>query len=169
MTNLNPTLDFQILETYDPRIISVIDNSNWGAIENKPAIMQVTIPGYEDCIVYNFEKGRVNIYNSVNLRVNCPTGNCDGIVLIDLPDGIYTFTLVGSPDTYSVTKKFLKTSSIQLELDAIYLTTDSYEQVEQVEQYLRLAEAALRQGNIEIASVMFQKASKKIANLKQCC
>lgn len=170
----NPNLDFQVVPTYDPRLIVVYDNSSWGMILEKPSIMEVTIPGYSNTVVHYFEKNRVNTFNSVNLRMNCPSGDCDeNTELIQLPDGIYKFKLIGSPDTYNISKYYLKTSGLQLELDSLYIlkaTDESYfTKIQKIEYTIKYAEAALRLGNIALSSVLYKKAKEEVDNLKESC
>ena len=40
---------------------------------------------------------------------------------MNLPDGVYTITVKGSPDTYKLTKLWLKTDNTQLELDKLFI------------------------------------------------
>jgi hypothetical protein len=117
-----PILDFQILQSFDPRVILVADNSIWEHISNKPAIIEIITPGAEEAIVHYFEKNKINSFNSVNLFLNCPGDDCgcDGNGFEYLPDGVYSITIKGSPDTYTICKKHLQTAKTRLRLDKQY-------------------------------------------------
>ena len=173
-TNLNPILDFQIVPTYDPRLIIVYDNSYWASIADKPSIMEVTLPGYTNSVVHYFEKNQVNTFNSINLNMNCPSGDCnEDFELNNLPDGIYHLKLIGSPDTYNISKYYLKTSSLQLDIDSLYIMKADdekvFDKIQKIESIIKYAEAALRKGNINLSSVLYKKAKKEVDRLKENC
>ena len=109
-------LDFQILNTGDPKLLVVMDASVWGFIEDKPSIIEITPPGTTNTITYNFVKGKNNVFNSSNLLIS-PVGTYN-----DLVDGIYRVSLKGSPDSFCVHRDFLKTDKVRNELANIYVS-----------------------------------------------
>ena len=109
-------LDFQVLSTGDPKILAIVDTSVWGFIEDKPAIIEIITPGTTSPKVYNFVKGKSNIFNSSNLLLS-PVGEYN-----DLVDGIYRISVKGSPDTNCKHRDFLKTDKVRKELAEIYVS-----------------------------------------------
>jgi hypothetical protein len=169
-------IDFQILDTKDPRVILVADNSYWRHIEDKPSIIEVTLPADTEPVVYNFKKNRINSFNSSNLMLNCTEG-CEDVELIDLPDGIYIITLKGSPDTFNKTKKYFKSDKIELELDKIYinlrlecekLNTEASDKIDKINLLLRATSAHVRFDNICKANETYQLAKEIMEELKNC-
>lgn len=169
-------LDFQILYTYDPRLIIVADTSMWGHIENKPSIIEIVVPGAKTPIVKYFEKGKNNVFNSVNLEQGCKTpSNCDELLFLD--DGVYKITLKGSPDTFYVEKYYMHTASTQLKLDELYvkmnLVCDNVssavkKDIEEIEFLIKSAEANTRLANITDAQSLLFKAQGKLERLSEC-
>ena len=172
---MKPILDFQVLNTYDPRILMLADSSVWEHIGDKPAIIEITLPGESEPITHYFQKNSVNNFNSINLLVNCglPCG-CEDLSHNNLPDGIYTITLKGSPDTFNVTKKYLRTNNTQLEIDKMFLSQSlscsqiNYklkEKVSELNFLLLAAEANTRLDQMTEAYELLMKVQKEI---KKC-
>ena len=176
-------LDFQIYDSNDPKQIIILDASYWAHIVDKPAILEVKIPGDEDIVTLFFDKARVTILNSLNLRLNCVT--CTSAETIDLPDGVYEITLKGSPDKFRKTKLYLKTTSLQGKLDDMivkaydpkhgYCSESSINpEIEKLLRYqnlIRVAESLVRQGyKCEAQEIIFKIHDflKKYKNCKKC-
>lgn len=142
-SSLNPVIDFQILETKDPKVLMVADNSNWGAIENEPSIIEITPPNKETFVTYYFGKHKVNSFNSSLLNLS------ESGELCDLPDGIYRITVKGSPSTkYCVHKDYLKTDKLTIDLYSLMASLGDHcdeisldKREELVEQFLILKTA----------------------------
>lgn len=118
-------IDFQILDTGDPRVLMIADNSVWGRIDNKTKIIEIVLPGGDpskdgDVVTHYYQAHQINAFNSFSLGITCDT-TCDAEYM-NLPDGVYTITVKGSPDTYKLTKLWLKTDNTQLELDKLFIT-----------------------------------------------
>lgn len=167
-------IDFSILPLVDPYKIVVADTSDWGHIEDKPAIIEILMPGEENPITHYFDKRAVNIFNSYNLGLNCE--GC-GEDLHELPDGIYHFTVKGSPDKYNRTRQFLRTFSTQVDFDEIVAGLDLtcnkipkeiHELVGKIRLFLSSAESNTRLGNYCKAQESLFKAQKLIGKLKGC-
>jgi hypothetical protein len=162
-------IDFHILPLPDPRILAIVDASIWKHLENKPAIIEITLPGETEPIVHFFEKGKVSIFNSINLLVNCglPCG-CDEEQYNNLPDGIYTITVKGSTnEKFTHTVKYLRTTEISLELDKMYLkesikcgelSSNLRGKIEEIEFLLKAAQANTRLSQIQDAQELYLKA-----------
>jgi hypothetical protein len=165
-------IDFSVQS--NPYYLKVCDLSNWGLIVNDPAIIDITLPGYTDCVTKYFDKGKVNIFNSILLEVNCCDGSPDA-ENVTLPDGIYTIKVTGSPSTYSKTYKYLKTDLFDMEVDRIYIDnlnsrnrTDLIKTLTQIEFLVKSAGAHLRWDDIEMAGMLFQQAQDMVEDLKNC-
>jgi sulfur relay (sulfurtransferase) DsrF/TusC family protein len=170
------SIDFQILYTYDPRVIIVADTSMWGHIEDKPSIIEITVPGSKTAIVKYFEKGTHNVFNSINLEQSCKAP-CDCEELMFLDDGVYKITIKGSPDTFYNTKYYMHTASTQLKLDELYVKANlaceninpqTRKDIEEIEFLLKSAEANTRLSNITDAQALLFKAQGKLERMEGC-
>lgn len=168
-------IDFQIVDTDDPLCLIVADSSYWQLIEGKPAIIEITIPGASDPVTNTFQKNSLNIFNSINLGLTCP--NCDDASLTELPDGVYTIVVKGSPDSFQKEKCYLRTTLLRLELDKIYIkanlldrttSKDLIEKLNMINLLIRAAEANLRYGNLrETQQIMFE-INYLVEKIKRC-
>lgn len=170
-------IDFFIFSMYDPKVLLVSDNSTWLHIEDKPAIIEIKIPGSGRVITYNFLKGGVNSFNSNNLKLTCLSGDCSDAEYSDLPDGIYTITVKGSPDTFQATKYHLKTDRIQQRIDKVLIDmgfeydktkTKLRDSVIDIQMVLQIAGAYTRKGDANTAQVYFDTAYTDLTNLENC-
>lgn len=167
-------IDFQVLDTYDPFTFSVADYSNWAHIVDKPAIIEITLPGCSDVVTHYFQKGSINIFNSLNLGLNC--SDC-GDELVELDDGIYELTLKGSPDSFNKTRKFLRTVCTELELDKLFINTNLLcdnnsgliEKLFEIKFYLEAAKSNVRYDNICQSQELLFKAQEMIEKLSHKC
>ena len=160
----NINLDFQVLGTWDPKILVVIDTSVWGFIEDKPAIIEIVIPGSTQVRTYN-------VFNSSNLLIS-PVGEYK-----DLADGIYRISVKGSPDTNCIHRDFLKTDKIRTEIAQIY-TSLGYNNDEEtkkkkttIQNYdllIRAAEYSVTIGKLKKGMNYFKKAVQYIKDYNEC-
>lgn len=168
-------IDFDVVDTNDPFKLLVADSSYWQLIEGKPSIIEITTPGASEPVVNTFEKKTINIFNSINLGLSCPT--CDDITLNELPDGIYTITVKASPDNFNKERCYLRTTKLRLEIDKIYIkaslldkvtSADLIEKLNWINLLLRAAEANLRYGNLrETQQIMFE-IQAIVEKVKRC-
>lgn len=170
-------IDFIVFTAYDPKVLLVSDNSNWLHIENEPAIIEITFPGSTKPLVFNFQKNAVNSFNSHNLQLTCLTGNCDGEDYIDLPDGIYTITVKGSPDTFNATKYHLKTDRFQIAMDQLLVQmgfdynprkAPQRKKIDEVSFLKKVAEAHIRRQDVGKAKTFFDQAQQELKRLQDC-
>lgn len=169
-------IDFQVLDTNDPRVILIADNSIWGHIEDKPTIIEITVAGESSPKVHYFKQKQLNSINSYHLGLSCPN-ECGEMEFTDIPDGIYTITVKGSPDKYFKTRKYLRTVLTRLELDKLYINLnlfckeknmDLYNLLIDIDLMLKSAEANVRHDNIAKAQELFFKAQALIQKAKGC-
>lgn len=170
-------IDFHVFSVYDPKTLVVTDNSNWLHIESEPSIIEVTFPGSTKPLVFNFLKNSVNTFNSHTLLLTCITGNCNEETYIDLPDGIYTITLKGSPDTFQTTKYHLKTDRLQMKQDDLLTQigfdyhidkADERKRIEEVDFLRKVAQAHIRRENVGEAKRFFDLATEQLKRLEEC-
>lgn len=166
-----PIIDFNIYESDDPKIIILADNSQWKILETKPAVIKIILPGSSKEIIHTWIKHRVNVLNSTNLQLSCLESCVDNQDLIDLPDGVYQFILEGSPTSYNKKRYYLKTDTIRLEIDEMYVRANiEYsvvdknlrERLSNIEFMLKSSEAFTRRGDFVMADKCFREVQKLI-------
>lgn len=172
-------IDFQIYDSRDPKAFILLDTSEWLYIKDKPAIIEVIVPGEKNPAVRYLSKNAVNILNASHLNLICETcdeKNSD----IELPDGIYDITIKGSPDTFRKNRKYLRTTKTQLDLDNLFiqLSLECYNndsdikakinKVNEIQLLLKSAEANVRYGNNSVAQDLLFKAQDIIKKSKKC-
>lgn len=113
-------INFTIIPDYDPTTLIVGDLSDWKGAENLPATICITPPGSTKSINNTFQKHRLNIFNSVNLGLQC-IKECEEQDYADLQDGVWTLVLKSGYEGLEKTVYYLKTDRFQLELDKIYV------------------------------------------------
>ena len=113
-------LSFQVLETRDPKVLQVLDESEWGLLEDRKAIIEITTPGMSDPVTLFLGKNQVNTFTSLTLGLNCFNYDDCNVKYLDLPDGIYDIKIIGSPSTYNFSRKYLKTDLIRRRLDRLW-------------------------------------------------
>jgi hypothetical protein len=154
-------LDFQALSAGDPKVLVIMDTSVWGAIEDKPSIIEITVPGSTKVRTYNFIKGKSNVFNSSNLLIS-PVGEYK-----ELADGLYKIKLKGSPDSYCKERGFLKTDKIRLLIGDLYL--EDYFACEDIKdnkiKVLRDIKLDLDAAEIQAAKGNIKEASKGLASV----
>lgn len=171
-------LDFQVLINADPKRLFIADSSEWLHLESKPAIIEIVLPGYDTPVINYFDKRKINIFNSLNLGINCPDCLTDkNLELIDLPDGIYHITLKGSPDSFQNSRYYLRTNLLDLEVDKLYLDNiniDGYinpsisNLFDKIMVLKRGAESHTRLNNIQFASENINVIRNLIKEIKGC-
>lgn len=166
------SIDFNI--TSDLYWIRVADYSLWGVIDEQPSIINVTLPGYSNPIVKYFDKYKTNGFNSLVLEINCKQ-DCGDVELVTLPDGIYTFEVVGSPSKYSKKRYYLKTDQLQFDMDKIIISAISakkYFSLEptlvEIDMLIKGAHSNLRYDRIKEASMLYEQARRQIDKLLDC-
>jgi hypothetical protein len=166
-------IDFEI--TSDLYWLKITDRSSWGLIKDKPAVIEITRPGFASSVAKYFDKGVVSIYNSLLLEGNCvDCNNQDGV---PLSDGIYVIKLKGSPSTYSKELKYLKTDDLRMRVDRLYINgiksdspfkIDFAEKLLEIETLIKGAEANLRYDKETEAGKLYELASNKTDQLINC-
>lgn len=168
----NIKLDFEVVGTNNPKVLRVVDESEWGILANRPAVIEVKGPDMESVVSYYLGKNQLNIFTSVTLGYTC-----DKYEYENLPDGVYEITIKGSPSTYTFTRHYLKTDILRLNIDKVwartnvlcdYVDDDLIEKIKKVEYIVAVAEANMRLGNIETAEELIEKANKLLYIINNC-
>jgi hypothetical protein len=164
----NVVINFQIYPTYDPKAILVADQSQWAGMYTREAIMEIVLPGHDEPQTLYWAKEKVNTYNSHILGISCAE-NCEP-VFIDLPDGVYSFTLKAA-DGSERQRSYLKTDIMRNNIDRMYITHalmcsegDNMlkDNIRKAEFYLTSAAASMRLGNMIQSNEFYRLASKII-------
>lgn len=174
-------VDFQVYDSKDPKSFIVIDTSNWEHIQDKPSIIEITIPGDEHPVTNYYTKRctscGVNVFDSYSLGLMCE--GC-GEEKIELPDGIYDITVKGSPDKFRKSKAYLRTTKLQLELDQLYIDLSlecfnneeelqkKIDRLNKIQLLIKAAEANVRYDHRCVAHDLFTKAYELLGKAKKC-
>lgn len=175
VSQLIPRIDFLVLDTYDIRVLLIVDNSNWQHLSEESSYIDITTPGRKNAVTHFFRKEKINIYNSNLLELSCE--DCpDG--LGDLPDGIYEIEVYACEgDKFSEKKYYLRTVKALLRLDQVLINMalncclpdkavmDRYLEIELL---LKSAHANLRDGNIKQTSCEYEKAVELLDDFETC-
>lgn len=169
-------LDFQVPDSGNPKMLFVWDFSKWRVIENMPSYIEITLPGARNPVIRNFDKNKMNGYNSLSLGVSCHV-DCEEN-LQDLQDGVYEICVKGGKDgTYTKHKYFLKTDKFQLELDKVWVRLGlDYKLSDEktilaifkIKALLEAAKAATKVGKIPQANEYFITANELLEKYKEC-
>ena len=171
------TVDFYVFSEYDPKVLLVGDNSNWLHIKDNPAIIEILLPGSSKPIIFTYLKNGINSFNSHNLKITCLKGDCTEEEFSDLPDGIYTITVKGSPSTFFKTKYHLKTDRLNQVIDKNLIDLGFYFDENKVNQrdellnikvYLMQAEAYIRREDIQMAKKFYDLAKVEVERFDAC-
>lgn len=169
-------IDFLVITDYDPKLIIVGDISEWFNAENLPSTICITPPGGTKSINNNFVKHKLNIFNSVNLGLDC-LQECEEQEKSDLSDGVYTINVKSGFVGVEKTRYLLKTDKFQMQLDKVYVKTglefnknDSKfrEDLMNIDFLKKTAEAWTRQGNFVNASRDFKEAQNLLRKYTDC-
>lgn len=168
---MTPVIDFLIIDQTDPRVLIIDDNSIWGSIEDEASAIEITLPGSSKPKWFYFRKCERNIFNSLNLDIQCAPEGDSCWEYDNLPDGIYTIKLMGTPPEINKEKQYLRTSATRAELDGLWVGLDltrgelgkaKADKLVEIDMLLTSAEANVRQGFNKDGVELFNKALKKI-------
>lgn len=169
-------VNFTIIPDYDPTTLIVGDLSQWKGAENLPATICIIPPGSTKSINTIFQKHRLNIFNSVNLGLQC-VKECEEQVYTDLPDGIWTITIKSGYEGIEKTLYYLKTDRFQLELDKVYVRAgldfdmnqkQFREDLQDIHFLVNSAHAQVRVGDYAKANRDFTEAQMLLKKYMEC-
>lgn len=171
MSDLNPNISFQVLETKDPDTLMVADTSNWGAIVGKESIIEISTPNSSKVKTFYFDKGKINIFNSSLLGTST-----EGIICA-LPDGVYTIKVIGSPDSFYECKDYLKNDSTKLKLykelcalgsDCDEISDEKRDEIVQQFLNVEISEACAATGDMKGAAETLKKVNEDLTKMDEC-
>lgn len=174
----NISIDFQIVDTGDPRVLMIADNSVWAQIANQPKVVEITTPGGDpdkDFVSHYFQPNQINSFNSETLGLSC-SDECS-VELNPLPDGVYTIVLKGSPDKFRMKRRYLKLDSTQLELDKLFIAYFNSckennkcfkDVITDIQMLLDGAKASVRFEDVCKAQELLFRAQELIERVKRC-
>lgn len=176
MSDLSVKINFLIASENDPFSIVIRDTSNWGVAQGQPAYLQVTPPGSTKSVSLNFAKESITILNSVNLGLSCYIQGCDDQDYQELYDGIWEICLLSSYQDLNKKRFYLKTDSLRLELDKIYIragldydpNSEVIKALRKVEFLITSAEVYIRRGDTVKAKTAFDEAVKLTEQYSKC-
>lgn len=159
-------LDFDITSTI--YLLHVEDLSCWGLIQDKPAVISITLPGSTYPVKDYFDKDKKNSFDASTLGLSCQ--GCDDQIL--LPDGIYEIKLEGSPSTFFQSKLYLKTDELKMKIDKAWISNmkSQKSQDKLVEALLLIqgAESHIRYEMEKEAKNLYDQALKIVTKLSGC-
>ncbi len=177
MRNIDIKIDFNVIETDNHKTLLIADNSNWSVIESEPSIIEITLPGMRNPVVNYFDKKSINNFNSVNLNLSCVGGGCDELEWTELPDGVYTICVKGSPSKFQETKNYFRTNKIRERFDLLIINSNigcegsskvDFKEILDIDMLIKSTEANTRFGDINSASKDYQLASKMLDKYSKC-
>jgi hypothetical protein len=169
--SLTPNLKFDILDTYDKRILRIADISEWKHLVSEESFIDIEVPARTSVTTQRFQKESINIFNSNNLEITSDD-------LQELPDGIYKFTIyVCKGDKFSYSAYYLRTVDTLLRLDQILIDLKLHccipddkllNKYSEIELLIKGAHAHLRDGDVNQASCLYEKALDLLEGLEEC-
>jgi hypothetical protein len=171
MSVTTPVLDLILVDTHSSQSIGFGDFSQYPQGFNIVSpTLQVVAPGYPS-VSLTFQANSVNIYTSNNFGI---TPN--GTPLQPLPDGVYNATYSINPSyEYYVTRTFIRVDGIMETFNTAFMKLDMMEcdgpirrermlELDTIYYYIQGAIAAANKCAPDLATNMYRKANKMLAN-----
>lgn len=112
-------LDFEILETGNPKTLVFVDSSQYIESPDRP-LLEVFLPAFNKYLLVNVIPGQVNTFNSSTLGLNSAL---QINFLQDLPDGVWSFRYKICPyDFIFIDKKHIRVTQLICKLSEVYNT-----------------------------------------------
>lgn len=166
-------LDFEILDTGNPKTLVFLDSSDYYTEPERPLI-EVTLPGHSRYFLLNAAAKKVNTYNSNTIGL---TEILNSFELVNLPDGVWKFKFKVCPyDKVYIQKHHLRTVELEERLGKVYeyLTLSDCDVERDVKLNNTLIDVLLaiesgkanaKKGNTKKASDLYQFASTSVNSL----
>lgn len=174
MAITNLYIDFDFIKTRDCKTLKIVDQSNWSIYEEEDAFIEITKPGYKYPVTFVFQKGKINVFNSINLN-SSDSYNYSSLAAIT--DGIYTVTVTRcKDDAKAVTKYYLQDCSIRcrlankllsLDLTCEPCKKDFFKEIQDITLFLDAAQAQVSNCNINKAIEYYQRASLILSRIDE--
>lgn len=170
-------IDFQVIESKNPKYLTVGDTSEWLYASNKPSYISITLPGSKKAITHTWKKNAINNFNSHNLGISCLTGDCGKETYVELADGIYTLCLKSGFEGIEEKKFYLKTDRTDLEFAKTVVRNNlEYSQNDEsfrkdmldIKWLLTVAKSHAYTGDFVKADRFFEEARKLLKKYSDC-
>jgi len=165
---MDPVIDFQVIETNDPKRLIVHDFSDWVDSVTYVTTIEITLPGQTDPVNITYGQNLYNAYDSINLLSET--------VRTDLPDGIYTLNVIGIENsTFNLEKKYLKTDVTEISISKLYLqeynkctACDPVKVLRELRYCLEAAKELIKIGELEKAQATFNRVISEVDRQLNC-
>ncbi len=166
----NINIDFEVIRTGNPNTLIICDTSTWAHIKDASAIIEICLPTNK-IITHSHIKEKNSVFNSSNLYLSSTN------TYTPLPDGLYTITIKGSPDTFQKKRTYIRTEKLRLETAEIYLSygrnpNDIPEEVKKLSQdidfLIDASEAAVRRDEKKQAIAFYKEAQRIFDDYNDC-
>lgn len=168
---MGKNIEIRFLVQSDLYHLQVEDLSCWGVAKDKPAVIEIYMPGSSKPISKYFPQ-ETTVYDSNSLYNDC-YDDCDE--LNELPDGIYRINLKASPSSFNYEVNYAKLDQMRRALDLAYikaLNKDCKEcdrdKLLTYEYKVKEIEALVRQGDLDTAQHLYTRLKKKIEKNNNC-
>lgn len=170
-------IDFQVLETHDPKFLMVGDTSEWEYAEKKPSYILITPPGSSKAYQFSFNKKSMSTFNSHNLGITCFTNDCEEEDYQDLHDGVYTICVKSFYEGVEKVKYYLKTDRFEVELKKTIIKNgleydkkdkEFRETIFEIKWQLETAKSWASEGDWVKANRFLNIAKKMLKQLREC-
>lgn len=167
-------IDFVVLETNDPKSITILDKSTYLSTPEYP-LVEVTLPGYTGHVELAYTPNNVIILNSDNL------GLTEGVWHTEyapLPDGVYKIKLKVCPydELYDI-QCYLKATTLEQAYKTFLLeiekATDCFDEQKLVNELINIdiliqsAKIEASSCNINAATEKYKVANRKLSDLNK--
>lgn len=169
----NPKVDIDFRISSDLYYLHITDLSCWGIVKDKPAIIEITLPGYTKPIKKYFNKVDTS-YDALNLDMICE----DVCPKIELPDGVYNVKITASPGTFYKEHSYLKLDKFEVNFDKLRiqsLTKDctdcSRKELNEIDFMIKASKSFMMFSRVSEATDAYKKANKimdRLLNCKDC-
>lgn len=166
-----PIINFDILETYDLRILRIADTSEWKHLISEPSYIDITVPARKKAVTLYFDKNSVNIFNSNNLEITNSS-------LDKLPDGIYKLKVyVCEGCEFYHEAYYLRTVRAKLRLNQIIIGLGLcnchpdevlLNKIVEIDFLFKSAHANVIDGNTKQGMCEYEKAISLLDDLEHC-
>ncbi len=168
------TIDFDILESNNPKKLVLLDQSNYLTYPKKP-LLDVYLPGFTGYVEIPYTPNTIITLDSDSLQL---TEECDYDNKADLPDGIYQIVMKVCPyDELFKKQCYLKTTQFECQFEKLLLDLDtSYycidvtklkEAIIDLEILIKSAKAEVRRCNLNKGLDKYKAAVKKLNTLNK--
>lgn len=167
---MNPQVDIDFRISSDLYYLNIEDLSCWGVVANKPAIIEITLPGYKKPIKKYFDKKDTS-YDATNLELICG----DSCPKMELPDGVYHVRITASPGSFYKEMYYLKLDKFKRDFDRLRIqsllkecTDCSRSKLYDIEFTINAAKSFMMFTRISEATQAYRQANKELERLLNC-